>query len=1062
MDLHFTSRPSSHAQDSARPIDPHNPSSASAHRSSNTSHTLPPLQPQRSTMPQPMYGYASNASHGSRPMNPTSMPMTSSSTLPHLAPHPSLTDLQAHQAAYEHPSFSSSTPILTAPANNFPNHHPIVPAPNSRLPVPLRPMPSGGLNSGSQQPMPQGFDHTQMMPSDMQGQDPLPTHVVGSQGRRGILPSAPGRAAAVAGAGTTAKNVTPMKDSDGKYPCPHCNKTYLHAKHLKRHLLRHTGDRPYMCFLCKDTFSRSDILKRHFQKCSLRRGNPTGASHLAHSQAHIKKLPSGSQGPAGSTMQAQDFASSLNYVNGMDDNGLGAALAGGGTHAKAPQHLLHTNSAPNGLGRHHSDDGLQRGSLTGLGPGPSSSNRSSVHGGHDRDAGINMAGFDALPTSIADTSGGHSRFPQHFDFEHRNSLPGGLGGTTREPDHALDYYNGVQPGNNNHLDWSMLQGHSNEHPVNPMFHADGDHGHPGVKFEHSMNGGTFDSVGTDHDGIFNSLYPTPSTLGGEAMPNVGGDFSNWNLELSQIDPLHNKSLRLVSFCFPQDVVEDHHISDNLRNCLTAENVKHHIELFTNFQGHWPIIHVPSFNFTEAYDGLVMAMVCIGAVYSDRLDVDEVRELMERVEAGIQRSSRLLGRVKREGSEGFHPGHFSSQEAHAHVEELQALFLMQMLFTWHGNSRQREHVRHAFTDTVGMARKAGLLEPCGPESPAYSMLHQATLPLDQQDLSAWDWREWVEQEKRIRVMYNIFLLDTAFVIYFNVPPRIDSFEIYLPLPADDAAWDAKSAGECADALGLHGADVQQRVNTNGSRRMRQPDMHSALKALLQPMRGYENASTNVYAKFILIHALHVQMWRAQRHMPQNLGDQGFSGSNPSTPGLQGDRMSKSFDDRSSYSGNTNSSGYVTPTEGIVATSPGPQHLLKATNDAIEKWKHVWDKDWAMQYPLSGSNLRRFGFCRDGVHFFWLARLFVNRWRPYETYAAPDTRFMQVLRLLKHVQQFVASDTAQRGEEIGSVGDIDQAYGMDDLALDMKLLFKPINEEVDSPVSGVQTNVSNQMV
>ncbi|KJK73609.1 hypothetical protein H634G_11118 [Metarhizium anisopliae BRIP 53293] len=80
--------------------------------------------------------------------------------------------------------------------------------------------------------------------------------------------------------------VVPIKDADGKYPCPHCTKSYLHAKHLKRHLLRHTGDRPYACVLCQDTFSRSDILKRHFQKCSIRRGNPDGVSHLSHPQAH--------------------------------------------------------------------------------------------------------------------------------------------------------------------------------------------------------------------------------------------------------------------------------------------------------------------------------------------------------------------------------------------------------------------------------------------------------------------------------------------------------------------------------------------------------------------------------------------------------------------------------------------------------------------------------------------------------------------------------------------------------------------------------------------------------
>ncbi|KAJ5282755.1 hypothetical protein N7505_000735 [Penicillium chrysogenum] len=121
--------------------------------------------------------------------------------------------------------------------------------------------------------------------------EPPRTQVVGSQGRRGILPSVPGRATPVSnGVNGTAKSTTiPAKDADGKFPCPHCNKTYLHAKHLKRHLLRHTGDRPYMCVLCKDTFSRSDILKRHFQKCSIRRGNPTGATHLSHPQAHLKR-----------------------------------------------------------------------------------------------------------------------------------------------------------------------------------------------------------------------------------------------------------------------------------------------------------------------------------------------------------------------------------------------------------------------------------------------------------------------------------------------------------------------------------------------------------------------------------------------------------------------------------------------------------------------------------------------------------------------------------------------------------------------------------------------------
>lgn len=104
---------------------------------------------------------------------------------------------------------------------------------HSRLPD-LRPMPVGGLNE-------------QMSSSAslrlQAGQDLQPTHVVGSQGRRGILPSAVGRPAAVAAGNTNSQKAAnvPAKDAEGKFPCEHCTKTYLHAKHLKRHLLRRTA-----------------------------------------------------------------------------------------------------------------------------------------------------------------------------------------------------------------------------------------------------------------------------------------------------------------------------------------------------------------------------------------------------------------------------------------------------------------------------------------------------------------------------------------------------------------------------------------------------------------------------------------------------------------------------------------------------------------------------------------------------------------------------------------------------------------------------------------------------
>jgi len=76
--------------------------------------------------------------------------------------------------------------------------------------------------------------------------------------------------------------------------------------------------------LCKDTFSRSDILKRHFQKCSIRRGNPTGASHLQNAQSHLQKnrQPSGAEANSylnhiGTSMPYSDAAYGNATLGGM-------------------------------------------------------------------------------------------------------------------------------------------------------------------------------------------------------------------------------------------------------------------------------------------------------------------------------------------------------------------------------------------------------------------------------------------------------------------------------------------------------------------------------------------------------------------------------------------------------------------------------------------------------------------------------------------------------------------------------------------------------------------------
>jgi hypothetical protein len=67
-----------------------------------------------------------------------------------------------------------------------------------------------------------------------------------------------------------------------------------------------------MCVLCRDTFTRSDVLKRHFQKCSIRRGNPTGGSHLTHLHAQAKETRQATSKPA-------QLGHDGGIMNGMND-----------------------------------------------------------------------------------------------------------------------------------------------------------------------------------------------------------------------------------------------------------------------------------------------------------------------------------------------------------------------------------------------------------------------------------------------------------------------------------------------------------------------------------------------------------------------------------------------------------------------------------------------------------------------------------------------------------------------------------------------------------------------
>ena len=202
-----------------------------------TPHTLPPLTNRHtiSSLPKSTFDFVADAIHTPHsarlprsaapndifgPATPYSSMGDHSSIPAFLQPGTILSNPPTHDATF---SSSQSHPQMIAPA----------PLP-ARLPD-IRPMPVGGMN-----PLLSLSDQVLSQQIPVGDHEPPPTHVVGSQGRRGILPSIPGRAAAVTGSNASSGKSAnlPTKDADGKFPCPYCSKTYLHAKHLKRHLLR--------------------------------------------------------------------------------------------------------------------------------------------------------------------------------------------------------------------------------------------------------------------------------------------------------------------------------------------------------------------------------------------------------------------------------------------------------------------------------------------------------------------------------------------------------------------------------------------------------------------------------------------------------------------------------------------------------------------------------------------------------------------------------------------------------------------------------------------------------
>lgn len=323
--------------------------------------------------------------------------------------------------------------------------------------------------------------------------------------------------------------------------------------------------------------------------------------------------------------------------------------------------------------------------------------------------------------------------------------------------------------------------------------------------------------------------------------------NDWTLGRSSIDPLQRKAQELVAYCFPNPALfspdsTEAYECESLKTFLTGSNLKAFLHEYRHYHPHWPLIHIPTFDALSASNSLVLAICCLGAVYSDRLDQKEVRFLMDIVRPAVLRSSEIY-----KMSQAPEEKTYRAQNNPGHVEEIMALALLHSQMIWHGSPEQRKQGRDEFSALVKISRRAGLLQPLPRDTQGSSALHQPG-PVTGEEVNTWDWMTWVENERRARLMAFIFLIDASSTIFFNTQPQFDVYEVRIPLPADDAAWEAKTAEDCASALGLRG-QAAQTENESGSRRAKQLDMPEALQVLYGAGPGqFPQRATNAFGKF----------------------------------------------------------------------------------------------------------------------------------------------------------------------------------------------------------------------
>ncbi|KOS47469.1 hypothetical protein ACN38_g1623 [Penicillium nordicum] len=124
-----------------------------------------------------------------------------------------------------------------------------------------------------------------------------------------------------------------------------------------------------------------------------------------------------------------------------------------------------------------------------------------------------------------------------------------------------------------------------------------------------------------------------------------------------------------------------------------------------------------------------------------------------------------------------------------IQAVQAAYIVCLYQNWEGTDASKSRIRrYRFATLVSTARDIGIT--------AARHLNYSELGRHE-----FEWKEYAAREELIRLFTWIFLLDSAFVIFNNLPPRMVIKEIRMHMATPEACFQATTADQCHHQLQL---------------------------------------------------------------------------------------------------------------------------------------------------------------------------------------------------------------------------------------------------------------------